>query len=66
MAHAKSVTSEELDNETTRSGALFKPTAPLDVQTTGRREEEIHCRDRRISLQLVKDRSKIQYTTPIT
>ena len=31
----------ELDNLTTRSGALFKPTAPLGVETTGRSEDEI-------------------------
>ena len=35
------VSAIELDNQATRSGALFKPTAPLGVQTMGRSEDEI-------------------------
>ena len=51
---------------TTGSGTLFKHTAPIGVKTTGRSENEINCRDRRISLQSVADRSKIQNISSIT
>ena len=35
-------------------------------RNTLQRAVEIHCRDRRISLQSIADRSKIQYISPIT